>query len=82
MDFNDYINHNNMRCFHWEHPIESVYLEFCYRRAAAILELGEFEAFRRWILSDPDCFKVPAEPETAHLVARRFFKALRAEKRQ
>jgi hypothetical protein len=71
-----------MEFMHWDKPLQSVYIEFVRRQAAQILDLGEFEAFRQWLLSGPDCFTVPVEPNTVHLVARQFFKALRAEKKR
>lgn len=62
-------------------PIQSIYLEFCRTQAAQILELGEFEALRRWILSSPECFPVPVTPETSHKVTRDFYKKLRKEQK-
>ena len=62
-------------------PVQSIYLEFCRTQAAQILELGEFEALRRWILSSPECFSVPVTPETSHKVTRDFYKKLRKEQK-
>lgn len=76
-----YVNFGNMEFMHWEKPMQSVYLEFVRQQAAQILDLGEFEALRRWLLSAPDCFPVPIQPETSHKVCRDFYKKLRFEQK-
>lgn len=78
----DHIKLAPMKYARWDRPFLSVWVEFVCSQPAQILKLGEFEAFRRWILSDPECFTVPIEPETSHKVARDFFKALRNENKQ
>ena len=67
----------------WERnkPFQSVFYEFIRRCGREVLDLGEFEALRRWLLSSPDCFPVPITPETSHRVTRDFFKALRKEQK-
>ena len=60
-------------------PFQSVFYEFIRRCGREVLDLGEFEALRRWLLNSPDCFPVPITPETSHRVTRDFFKALRKE---
>ena len=77
----DYVNFGNMAFMHWEKPMQSVYLEFVRRQAAQILDLGEFEALRRWLLSNPDCFPVPITQETSLKICRDFFKRLRLEQK-
>jgi hypothetical protein len=66
----------------WEKPNQTVYIEFVRCNAAQILNLGEFEALRRWILSRPDCYIVPVTPETSHLRAREFYKNLKKEQKE
>jgi hypothetical protein len=70
-----------MEFMHWEKPMQSVYIEFVRRQAAQILDLGEFEALRRWLLSSPDCFPIPVDPEYSHKVTRDFYKKLRFEQK-
>jgi hypothetical protein len=77
----DCINLAPMKYARWDRPFLSAWVEFVQQKAPEILRLGEFEAFRRWILSDPECFSVPVEPETSHKVARDFFKKLRNEQK-
>lgn len=77
----DYVNFGCMDFIHWEKPFQSVYIEFVRRQSGEILDLGEFEALRQWLLSGPDCFPVPISPQTSHKVTREFYKALLKERK-
>lgn len=76
-----YINFGNLDNCHWDKPFQSIWIEFVRKNAAEILDLGEFEALRQWILSRPNCFSVPITPETSHKVTREFYKNLRKEQK-
>ena len=76
-----YINFGLLEVMHWDKPFQSVYIEFVKRNGAEILDCGEFEALRRWLYSNPDCFPVPITPETSHKVTREFYKNLRKEQK-
>ena len=76
-----YINMGLLEVMHWDKPFQSVYIEFVKRNGAEILDCGEFEALRRWLYSNPDCFPVPITPETSHKVTREFYKNLRKEQK-
>ena len=78
----DYVNWERMKHWHASKPMLSVYLEFCCRERQEILDLGEFEAMRRWLLSRPKCFSVPITQETSLKVTRDFFKNLRHEQKE
>ena len=75
-------NFNDLDNADYYQPHQTVYIEFVRRNASAILEFGEFEALRRWILSRPDCYIVPVTPETSHLRAREFYKNLKKEQKE
>lgn len=63
-------------------PFTSVYLEFVRTSAAEILQFGEFEALRRWLLSRPECLGgFTVTPETSHKKTREFFKGMRKERK-
>jgi hypothetical protein len=63
-------------------PFTSVYLEFVRTSGAEILQFGEFEALRRWILTSPECLGgFTVTPETSHRAAREFFKGVRKERK-
>lgn len=76
------INIDNLDFSRHDKPYQSAWLDFVRKHPAEILNLGEFEALRRWILGKPKCVIVQVVPETSHRVARDFFKALRKEQKQ
>jgi hypothetical protein len=82
MNYADYINFGNMDFMRWDKPLQSIYIEFIRKNAAEILDYGEFEALRRWILSMPDCFPLPVTPENSHKATREFYKNLKKEQKE
>jgi hypothetical protein len=76
-----YINFGNLDYCHWDKPFQSIWIEFIRKNAAEILDLGEFEALRQWILSGPECFPVPVTPQDSHRITREFYKNLRKEQK-
>lgn len=60
-------------------PLQSVYIEFVRQSAPMILDRGEFEALRRWLLSKPQCIALEITPEDSHRVTRNFYKKLKRE---
>lgn len=67
--------------FNPEKPLLSVYIEFIRIHGRDVLYLGEFEALRRFLLSGPECIRIPITGESSHRVTREFFKALRKEQK-
>ena len=82
MDFENHIIPDNLEFYSAAKPLESVYLEFVRKNCSEILDLGEFEALLRWILSTPVVMPVPVSPEESHRVKREFFKSLRKEQKK
>lgn len=82
MDFVSYIIEDNLEYYSAAKPIQSVWLEFLRKNPGEILDHGEFEALRRWILSTPVVMPVPVSPEESHRVTREFFKSLRKEQKK
>ena len=64
-----------------DRPMQSVFIEFVKKNPSEILNLGEFEALRRWILSGPECLRIRVRPVDSHRAAREFYKALRKEQK-
>lgn len=62
-------------------PLQSVWLDFLRKNTAEVLDLGEFEALRRWLLTVPQVMPVKVNPVQSHRVAREFFKNLRKEQK-
>ena len=58
-------------------PLQSVWLDFLRKNTEEVLDLGEFEALRRWLLRCPKVFPLKIKPAESHRVAREFFKNLR-----
>lgn len=66
----------------WDKPFQTVYIEFVRKNPGEILEFGEFEALRRWLLSRPRCIDLQGIiPQTSHKAARDFYKGLRKEQK-
>jgi hypothetical protein len=74
-----YINLADLDYCKAEKPFLSVWLEFVRKNAAEILDFGEFEALRRWLLSSPACVMVPITPQSSHKVTREFLRSLKVE---
>jgi hypothetical protein len=81
MDFENCIIPDNLDYYSAAKPLQSVYLEFVRKNIGEILDYGEFEALRRWLLKIPVVMPVPVTPQESHRVAREFFKALRKEQK-
>lgn len=81
MNFQDFILAENLEFYRADKPIQSVYLDFVRRNCDAILDCGEFEALRRWLLSGPVVMPFPVRPEESHRIAREFYKSLRQEQK-
>lgn len=79
----NYVNFNfdDLDFADWEKPHQTVYIEFVRKNSAAILELGEFEALRRWLLTKPSCLILPITPEKSHRMTREFYRNLRKEQK-
>ena len=80
-DFTRFIIAENLEYFSQEKPLQSVWLEFVRRNIGEILNLGEFEALRRWLLSGPVVMPMPVSSEDSHRITRDFYKALRKEQK-
>jgi hypothetical protein len=63
-------------------PCKALQLAFYKFNAEEILILGEFEAFRRWIIGGSSEFPSGCDPKESHALAREFFKELRAEQKR
>lgn len=72
----EYLDH-----YREDKPLQSVWLEFIRKNTAEVLDLGEFEALRRWLLGCPQALPVKVNPGESHRVARDFFKSLRKEQK-
>lgn len=81
MNFEQFIIADNLDYYHCNKPLQSVYLHFVRQSPDAILEHGEFEALRRWLLSVPGVMPFPVRPEESHRITREFYKALRQEQK-
>jgi superfamily II DNA or RNA helicase len=57
-------------------PMQSFYLEFIRSRTQEILDLGEFEALRRYLRSNME-----VSPQESHRITREFYKELRKEQK-
>lgn len=66
----------------WNKPATSVYIEFVRKNGNAILELGMFEALRRWLLSKPHCCLLPITPEKSHRLTREFIQRMNEEQKK
>lgn len=76
-------NFDNVDFVDWDQPFVTVYIEFVRKNAQAILDLGEFEALRRWLLSKPECcIMVGINPKTSLKLTRDFYVALGKEKKE
>ena len=69
-----------LEVYDWDKPVTSVYIEFFKQNGKEILELGQFEALRRWLLTKPDCILLPITEEKSVGMTRHFFKCLLYEK--
>lgn len=78
----EYIDHNALPLFCPEKPLQSVYIDFIRSHGRDVLYLGEFEALRRFLLSGPDCIRIPITGESSHRITREFFKQLRKEQKK
>ena len=81
MDFENYIIPDNLDFYSETKPLQSVYLEFVRKNCSEILDLGEFEALRRWLLSHQVTMPLPLRPADSHRITREFYKALRKEQK-
>lgn len=80
MNFCDYIFFEFIEFVNWDKPHTTVWLEFLRQCPYDYMELGEFEACRRWLLSNPECMPVPITPENSHKITREFLKNVKKER--
>jgi hypothetical protein len=81
MDFEAYILPDNLDYYSAAKPLESVYLEFVRKNIGEILDLGEFEALRRWLCGTKVCMPIAVTGNDSHRITREFYKALRKEQK-